>query len=141
MTIKISEKMRKETISNPEKIAKILTNVLKAEDTEDKMKEHCWGVYLNSRNYIIRIDLISLGTLDANLIHPREVLKPAIESFASSLLISHNHPSGEVEPSEDDITLTKRLKEACKIMGIELLDHLIISENGKYYSFKDKGLF
>ena len=140
MTIKISEKIKKAAASNPEAIADILTNILKAEQSIDKVKEHFWGVYLDSRNYINRIELISLGTLNASLIHPRETLKPAIEGNAAQFVVGHNHPSGEVEPSEDDLEITKRLAEAAKIMGIELLDHIIINEQGSFYSFKAKGL-
>ena len=104
------------------------------------MKEHFWGVYLNSRNNIIRIELVTLGILNANLVHPRETFAPAIESKASSLIVAHNHPSGDPEPSEDDLDITKRLVEAGKILGVELQDHIIITEKGRFYSFKSNHL-
>ena len=140
MQIKISEKTRKAAVSDPRAVAQILADILKAEDGFDKVKEHFWGIYLDARNYIARIELISLGTLNASLIHPRETLKPAIEGNAAQFIVAHNHPSGEVEPSEDDLTITRRLTEAAKIMGIELLDHIIINSKGGFYSFKGKGL-
>jgi len=140
MEIKISEKIKKTQIDSDKEIAEILTNVLKAEQKTDKDKEHFWGVYFNARNNIKRIELVSLGSTNANLVHPRETLRPAIESSATALIVAHNHPSGEVEPSQDDIEITKRLVEARKIIGIDLYDHLIINEKGEFYSFKDKNL-
>ena len=104
------------------------------------MKEHFWGVYLDARNIITRIELIHLGTLNANLVHPRETFRPAIVSSAASLIVLHNHPSDDCEPSEDDLNITKRLVEAGKILGIELLDHIIINLKNKYFSFKEKEL-
>lgn len=138
MKITVSEKLRKQPIKSPEKIADILIKVLKAEQEDDRMKEHFWGVYLNSRNVIIKIELIHSGTLDACLCHPRDIFKPAIASSTACIIMLHNHPSDDVEPSEDDLTLTKRFVEAGKIMGIEIIDHLIINEKGKFFSFKDK---
>lgn len=139
MKITISEKIKKASITSPEEIAKLLQDVLKAEPKGERMKEHFWGVYLNSRNNIIRIELVSLGTLNANLVHPRETFAPALESKASRLIVAHNHPSGDPEPSEDDLDITKRLVEAGKILGVELQDHIIISEK-KFYSFKSNSL-
>ncbi len=140
MQIKIADKTKKVSLTTPKATAKILINILKAEEPLDKMKEHFWGIYLNSRNYITRIELISLGTLNASLVHPREVLKPAIESSAASMIIAHNHPSNDSEPSEDDLLITKQLTEASKIMGIDLLDSIVITTKGTFSSFKEKGL-
>ncbi|MBU1289961.1 hypothetical protein KKG85_01820 [Patescibacteria group bacterium] len=140
MRIKISDKIRKTKISDPKKIAKILTEVLKSEEKDDRMKEHFWAVYLNARNAITRIELIGLGVLNAGLIHPRETFRPAITASSASLIILHNHPSGEIEPSEDDLKTTKRIAEAGKILGIELFDHIIINLKNDYFSFKEKGL-
>lgn len=102
-------------------------------------KEVFRGLYLNTRNKLIHDEVISIGTLDANLVHPREVFQPAIEFSAAAVIAAHNHPSGDCEPSEDDLTMTKRLVEAGKILGIELLDHVIIAKDG-FVSFKEKGL-
>jgi DNA repair protein RadC len=132
--MKILIKDKKINASRPETIAKVLTEILKNESKFDRPKEHFWGVYLNTRNIIIRIELISLGTINATIVHPREVLRPAIQKPSASIIIAHNHPSDDTEPSEDDIVLTKKIKEACEIMGIELLDHIIITEQGEFYS-------
>ena len=102
-------------------------------------KEQFRGLYLNSRNKLIYDEVISLGTLNANLVHPREVFQPAVEFSAAAIIVAHNHPSGDPEPSEDDLEITKRLVEAGKIMGLEILDHLIIGKN-KYVSLKERGM-
>ena len=102
-------------------------------------KEQFRGLYLNSRNKLIYDEIISLGTLNANLVHPREVFQPAVEFSAAAIIVAHNHPSGDPEPSDDDLEITKRLVEAGKIMGLEILDHLIIGKN-KYVSLKGRGL-
>lgn len=104
-----------------------------------KKKEYLIGFYLNIRNQLICKEVISIGTLTASLAHPREILAPAIEHGAASLIIVHNHPSGDPSPSEEDIRLTKRVNEACRIMGIELVDHMIVAANG-CYSFKTAGV-
>ena len=84
------------------------------------------------------MELVSLGTLNASLVHPREVYRRAIKAGASALIIGHSHPSGDCEPSEDDVSLTRRLVEAGKIIGIEILDHIIVGNTT--LSFKEKGL-
>jgi len=110
---------------------------------KDKMtglkKEQFRGLYLNSRNKLIYDEVISLGTLTTNLVHPREVFRPAIEKSAAAIILAHNHPSGDPEPSEDDIKITQQLIEASKIINIEILDHIIVGEN-KYISLKNKKL-
>jgi DNA repair protein RadC len=82
---------------------------------------------------------ISIGTLNANLIHPREVFKEAVRSSAAQIIIAHNHPSGDPEPSPDDVAITRRLEEAAKIFGIELLDHIIVTKDS-FFSLKERGL-
>lgn len=106
---------------------------------KDKKKEQFLVLCLDTRNNLIRICTISIGTLDANLVHPREVFKEAIQSLASSIILVHNHPSGNPEPSEADIDITKRIMETGKIVGIDVLDHIIVADN-KSFSFKEKGL-
>lgn len=101
-------------------------------------KEHFVVVSLDSRNNVIGIDTISIGTLNANLVHPRETFEAAIARHASQVIVAHNHPSGDVEPSQGDIDTTKRLKEAGELLGIEVIDHLIISKKD-FFSFKSKG--
>ncbi len=121
-------------IKNPESVVQAIRTSIK-----DKAKEHFKLILLNTRNKIIGISTVSIGTLNSNLVHPREVFKEAISHSAASVVFAHNHPSGDSEPSEDDLTITKRLREAGKIFGIEVIDHIIISKNG-YFSFKEKGL-
>jgi DNA repair protein RadC len=83
--------------------------------------------------------VIHIGTLNQSIVHPREVFRPAIQDNAAGIIISHNHPSGTLEASRSDVQITQRLKEVSKLVGIELLDHVIISKEG-YYSFSDEGL-
>ncbi len=93
-------------------------------------KEHLRGIYLNSHYKVIHDEVISIGTIDANIIHPREVFKPALEYSAVALILVHNHPSGILKPSNDDIVVTRQLIDAGKLLGIELIDHVIVSRNG-----------
>jgi len=102
-------------------------------------KEHFVVLYLNARNQLIHKETISVGTLNASLIHPREVFKPAIENYAASIIIAHNHPSGNIHPSDDDLAVTERLQEAGQIMGIEVIDHVIVTGKG-YCSLKEKNI-
>jgi DNA repair protein RadC len=102
-------------------------------------KENFVVLYLNSRNELLNKETISIGTLNANLVHPREVFEPALTGYSSSVVFIHNHPSGNPEPSEDDLKITKQLTTAGKILGIDVLDHVIIAKKG-FTSFKDKGL-
>lgn len=99
------------------------------QDMRNLPKEHLRGLYLNSHNRIIRDEVISIGTINSNMIHPREVFRPAIESNAAAVILAHNHPSGEAIPSNEDVIITKQLVEAGKIMGITLLDHVIITKD------------
>jgi DNA repair protein RadC len=94
-------------------------------------------IALNSRNH--SITEVSVGSLDSSIVHPREVFEEAIKNKAASVIFAHNHPSGDPEPSEDDLAITKRLVEAGKILGIEVLDHVIVTKTG-FLSFKEKGL-
>jgi len=106
---------------------------------QDRAKEHFKLVLLNTRNKIIGISTISIGTLNASLVHPREVFRDAIVHSASSIILVHNHPSDDPDPSDDDVTLTGRLADAGRLMGIEVLDHIIVTSHG-YTSFKERGI-
>ncbi len=99
-------------------------------DMRDLPKEHLRGLYLNSRYRLVYDEVISVGTLTENLVHPREVFKPALEYSAAAVIIAHNHPSGSTRPTGSDIEVTKQLIEAGKMLGIEVLDHLVIAKNG-----------
>jgi len=113
--------------------------VAQLQELRTAKKEHFVALYLNARNQLIYKEAISIGTLNASLIHPREVFKSAIDHLAASILVAHNHPSGSLEPSEDDLAVTKRLQEAGKILGIEVVDHVIVTRNGSA-SLKEKNL-
>jgi len=104
-------------IKNPESVVKAIRASIK-----DKAKEHFKLILLNPRNKIIGISTISIGTLNASLVHPREVFKDAIKHSAASVVLAHNHPSGDPEPSEDDLKITKNLVESKEILGIEVID-------------------
>lgn len=108
-------------------------------DIRDNKKEHFVVFYLDSRNQEIKRDIVSIGSLNANLIHPREVFEPAVKNSVAQIILAHNHPSGNTEPSEDDIDINKRLIEAGKILGIEIIDHVIVTKRN-YLSFKQRGL-
>ena len=100
-------------------------------------KEHFIALHLDIKNRILCIDRVSVGTMTSSIIHPREVFKTALLSSAASLLLIHNHPSGDPTPSREDILITEKLKGAGEIMGIALLDHVIIGDG--YVSLKEKG--
>lgn len=101
----------------------------------DKHKEHFIGLYLSATNNLKKAELISLGTIDSAMVHPRESFRPALIYRASRVIFLHNHPSGETEASAADLTLFSRLNEAGRIMGIEVVDHLIFSSKGEYRSY------
>ncbi len=108
-------------------------------DLRDHKKEHFVIFYLDSRNQEIKREIISVGSLNANLVHPREVFEPAVKNLTAQVILAHNHPSGDTEPSEDDLEINRRLVEAGKILGIEVIDHIIVCKSG-YLSLKEKGL-
>lgn len=108
-------------------------------DIRSHKKEHFIAFYLDTKHEEITRELISIGSLNETIVHPREVFEPAIRCLACSVIVAHNHPSGDPEPSKEDVSLTHQLRDAGKILGITLLDHVIIYKNG-YTSMKDKGL-
>jgi DNA repair protein RadC len=110
-------------IRGPKSVFDLLKNEL-----GNKKKEHFKILSLNTRKKLISIDEISIGILDSSLAHPREIFKPAIQNSAASIILVHNHPSGDPTPSNDDIKMTERLIKAGKIMGIEIDDHVIIAD-------------
>jgi DNA repair protein RadC len=104
-----------------------------------KQQEHFLSITLDGASHIINIRTVFIGTLNQSLVHPREVFADAISDRAAGIIIAHNHPSGTLSPSRADIQITDRLKEVAKLVGIELLDHVIVAKEG-YYSFSDEGL-
>jgi DNA repair protein RadC len=105
----------------------------------DSRKEHFLALLLDGRNRIIRRVQISEGSLNQSIVHPREVFHPAVRESAAAVILVHNHPTGDPAPSQEDIAITRRLKEAGDIMGIRVLDHIIIGD-GEYVSFVERGL-
>jgi len=130
-----SEAGDKPVIKTPDDVAGLVKGRLKG-----KKKEHFLALLLDTRNQLIKVAEISIGSLDTSIVHPREVFKEAISASAASVIFVHNHPSGDPTASEDDIKLTKRLAEVGEIMGIDVLDHIIITDK-KYLSLKREGLF
>lgn len=102
-------------------------------------KEMFLTLHLDGKNRIVCLDLVSIGSLNQSIVHPREVFKTACLTDCSALLMIHNHPSGDPSPSPEDIAITRRLKEAGEIMGIKVLDHIIVGD-GEYLSFVERGL-
>lgn len=106
-------------------------------DMRNLPKEQLRGIYLNTHHRVIHDEIISIGTINSNIVHPREVFRPAIEYGAVAMVLAHNHPSGEIIPSDNDIKVTDQLIEAGRIIGIHVLDHVIISKNN-FLSIKAK---
>lgn len=109
-------------------------------DIRDSKKEHFVVFYLDTNHQEIMREIISVGILNANLVHPREVFEPAVKHVAAQIIIAHNHPSGSTQPSNEDIDVTKRLADAGKLLGIEVLDHVIVTRHN-FFSLKENGLF
>ncbi|MFA6375879.1 MAG: DNA repair protein RadC [Candidatus Paceibacterota bacterium] len=108
-------------------------------DICNSKKEHFVAFYLDTQNKLIERQIISIGTLNASLVHPREVFEPAVALHAAGVIAAHNHPSGESAPSNDDIAITKRLAESGKILGIDLIDHIIVT-NSNFFSLNNNGV-
>ena len=119
--------------TDPKKVYRLIKSKLK-----DYHKEHFYIIVLNSKNWSVAE--VSIGSLNASIVHPREVFAEAIKNKAASVIFVHNHPSGDPEPSEGDLEITKRLVEAGKILGIEVIDHIIVTKNN-FFSFKDNNFF
>ncbi|PID57929.1 MAG: hypothetical protein CR986_08405 [Ignavibacteriae bacterium] len=133
--IKLSEKwFSNKQITSPNDVAEIFIPLLR-----DEVKEKFIVVCLNSANKIIKYEVVSVGNLNQSIVHPREVFKVAIDNNSANIFLIHNHPSGNLEASKEDINVTKRLVEAGNIFDIKVLDHLIIAGGG-YISFMEKGI-
>jgi len=122
-------------VKSPEDVANIVRSRLKG-----KKKEHFLVLCLDTRNRLINCKPVSVGSLDTSIVHPREAFKEAVSSCAASVIFVHNHPSGDTEPSKEDVELTKRLAKAGEIMGIDVLDHIIVCDKN-YLSLKGRNLF
>lgn len=120
-------------IGSPKDVYKIVSEYLDGVD-----REHLVLLTLDTKNKITSISTICIGSLNVSVVHPREVFKPAILSNAASIILAHNHPSGDTTPSKEDISITRRIKDGGDLLGIKLLDHLIIGDD--YTSLKEKGI-
>jgi DNA repair protein RadC len=109
------------------------------EEMRHCQREHFRVILLDTKNRVMGVEEISIGSLNASLVHPREVFRPAVRKACASLILLHNHPSGDPTPSREDLDVTRRLCEAGKLIGIEVLDHVVIGD-GKYLSFREKGM-
>lgn len=121
-------------ISQPKDAAEYVMNEMRY-----LKQEHLKVIMLSTKNAVINIKDVSVGSLNSSIVHPREVFSEAIRKSSASIIICHNHPSGDPTPSSEDISLTGRIKECGKLLGIELLDHIIIGD-GTYVSLKEKGI-
>ena len=123
-------------IKSPEDGAEIAARFIGRDD-----REVFFIMCLNTKNHVVAVHRCHIGSLNASIVHPREVFKSAILNNAASVIVAHQHPSGDITPSMDDINVTKRLVEAGKLLGIEMLDHLVVNNEGKFTSLKEKGYF
>lgn len=123
-----------ESITSPQRAAALFM-----EELRYKKKEHFMIMLLNTKNHLLSREEISIGSLNASIVHPREIFKIPLRKSAASIILVHNHPSGDPSPSQEDLEVTRRLVEAGNLLGIAVRDHLIIGD-GCYFSFKEKGL-
>ena len=124
-------------LSSPEAVALLAIDLVKAHDDD---KEHFWVLFLNAQNHYLMHTEVSVGTQSASLVHPREVLGPAMREGAASLILIHNHPSGDPTPSREDLRLTRQLAEGATLLDIRLHDHIIVGNgSGKWVSLAQRG--
>ena len=132
----IAEPVVRNRLHSPDEVVRFITDHLP--DLTSEAREYFLVVLLNSNLEPIDLIVVSIGTLDNSLVHPREVFRPAIASSAKSIVIAHNHPSGNLKPSHQDLAITRQLVEAGKLIQITVLDHLIVSADG-YHSMMEEG--
>jgi DNA repair protein RadC len=119
-------------------VARIFQDLLRLEDRIDQDKEHFYVMHVNARQHINLVELVSVGTLNEAPFHPRETFRRAVIEGACSIIVAHNHPTGDVTPSDGDIRTTRKLHDAGELLQIPLLDHIIFTaQNGQFFSFKD----
>ena len=122
-------------ISTPEDVVALCSAQLRGMD-----REHFWCIALNTKNQLLKTVEVSIGSLNASIVHPRELFKEAVKLSAASIVLVHNHPSGDPTPSGADVQLTRRLVKAGDVLGIEVLDHVVIGDGGEHSSLRDLGL-
>ena len=119
-------------------VAKVFQDILALEDKVEQEKEHYYVMQLNIRSQVMMVELVTVGTLTSSLVHPRETFRRAVMAGAASIIIAHNYPSGEADPSDEDMKVTRVMLDAGNILGITMLDHIIFTTDD-YYSFKNNG--
>lgn len=122
-------------ITRPDDVARLCGPQFRGSD-----REHFWALALNTKNQLLRTIEVSVGSLNASIVHPRELFKECVKVSAASVVVVHNHPSGDPTPSGADIQLTRRLVKAGDVLGIEVLDHVVIGDGGAHTSLRDLGL-
>jgi DNA repair protein RadC len=125
-------------VQGASEVAKVFQDILALEDKIDQEKEHYYVMHLNIRSQVIMVELVTVGTVSSSLVHPRETFRRAVIAGSSSIIIAHNHPSGDVEPSDEDMKVTRAMFDAGNILGITMLDHIIFTPDD-YFSFKKNG--
>lgn len=125
------------SINNPREVAEMLQKVTGMQDAPE---EQFWMICMDTKNKIVGLHLVSQGTLNSALVHPREVFKRALLNNASSIVLAHNHPSGNPQPSQQDVDLTNRLVQVGDLVGITIMDHIILGDAGRYLSLKEKNM-
>lgn len=136
----IKDELKKQSITSSSMVVELMTDILIRFEESDYHKEKFFIIGLDTRNRPKFVDLCSMGSLTASVVHPRETFKVAIMGNAAGIIVIHNHPSGDPDPSSEDINITKRILEAGKIIGIDLLDHLIITtDKNNFLSMRDRG--
>jgi DNA repair protein RadC len=125
-------------VTSAGEVAKVFQNLLVLEDSIDREKEHYYVMHLDTRSQVKMVELITIGLLNSSLVHPRETFRRAVIAGSAAIIIAHNHPSGKVDPSEEDTKITRAMHDAGNILGIAMLDHIIFTKDN-YYSFKSNG--
>ena len=131
------ELSKRHLIKQNKKISKASDVYEELKEYRNKQQEYFLCIYLDGANHICQTRVITIGTLNQSLVHPREVFAPAVENRCASIIVAHNHPSGVLKPSREDLLVTDRLKQSGKLLGIELLDHVILGKDG-YFSMKEE---
>jgi DNA repair protein RadC len=124
------------TVHGSVEVAKLFRDLLRIEDVVDQEKEHFYVMHLDTRSRVNMVELVTLGILTSSVVHPRETFRRAVMRDSACIIVAHNHPSGEPDPSAEDIKVTKLLFDAGKILGIDMLDHIIFSPKA-FFSFKE----
>ena len=122
-------------ITSSQDVARVFLDLLLLEDTIDREKEHFYVMHLNIKSHVKLVELVTIGVLDHALISPRETFRRAVMAGSACIIVAHNHPSGESEPSDEDTKVTKLLFEAGQLLGIQLLDHIVFTPSA-FFSFK-----